>query len=126
MAARSFERDSGLWGVQAWISMYASVGDAESVVADMTARLRPNPRAEARVTGTQEIEGLTVPGVARVWVHENTNISAAGTGASRYIAGNIDEVAFGFGCGGRTSAVPWDDVISIAKIQADRIRRYKG
>jgi hypothetical protein len=126
IAARSFEQGSGLWGAQAHVSTYASVDDAELVVADMPARLRPNPRAEVRPTGGQEIGGIAVPGLERVSAYEDTSISAAGTGASRYIAGNIDEVVFIFGCGGRASALPWDQLISIAEVQADRIRRYRG
>ena len=115
MARRAFEQDSGLWAVQDAISTYVSVGDAESVVANMGARLISNSRAEVRETGNRDIEGLAVAGVAHIWAHEQTTTSDQGTGAARYLAANIDQLVFAVGCAGHAYVVPWDDVIAVAE-----------
>ena len=129
VAVRSFEQESSSRRLVAQIAPYVSASDAEEAVVGLRSRLYPHPNAKVVVTAEREVEGIEVVGVNKPWTFEHMqegkdlpgNQRFVGPSASRYVAGNIENVMVFLQCSGLGEGWSWSDVASVTSLQASKI-----
>jgi len=132
VAVRSFEQKSTSRWLVVQVAPYVSTSDAEKAVGGMRSRLYSNSSSKVLVTAEREVEGIEVVGVTNPWtleqLQEGKELAGdqkfVGPSATRYVAGNIENVLFFLQCSGLGEGWSWSDVESVASLQASKIQGH--
>jgi hypothetical protein len=131
-AVRFFEKRDLELGFWAQIAQYATPEDASSRVSTLPAQiLHSHGRTLVR---ERTLEDERVPGVAHSIVFEQSSTGRDGSGAGHYAGGSEGDVLFVVACTtihyGRHDEAdvrwPWSELLTLAELQADKIRRLKS
>src|ERR1039458_1035506 len=105
---------------------YASEHDADLSVPLQRNTFIRNPRSKVTVEETRVVEGKTVPNVSTACFLEMLTTGAKGPGVTRYVIGSVKQVVFLVACIGYGEGWSWEEVIAIAVLQAERVRKVLG
>jgi hypothetical protein len=122
-AWRCLRSDSARRSLSCSVTPFASPSDAQSSLPDLTSRLVRKPFSKLNVYGQRLIEGEEVPGLSGTMVYEEQFTGPDGHGGTRIVAGAIGKVLFALDFSSLGDLWPWDDVVSMAAAQRDKIQR---
>jgi hypothetical protein len=123
MAWRSFKLDEPYRGLWVEVMPYASAKDAEDGVRCQTASFEKNSRATVKVTEEYVVNGLEITGAPEAWAYEKKTIGPSGMGIVRYLAWNVEHVEFIVCYSNDGEVWSWDEIVTIASSQAEKIRK---
>jgi hypothetical protein len=125
-AWRSFRLEANRKGFWTEVISYANKSDAEAAVPLHRASLVKNPKFKGTVTEDRVFDDFSIPGVSVSMVSERSNVTDQGLGSTRFAAGCVGRTYFVVACSQRGSYWSWEEVSSIAALQADKIRKFVG
>jgi hypothetical protein len=119
---RSFRQSATGRGFWVQVGPYGLVGDAEAAVPRLFAMAPKNPNFKG--TATEVMEAVVhLREVQHTFAEERASTgSPKGPSNTKLVAGNVSHVVFAFACYEYGAGWPWDDVVLLAEMQADKIR----
>jgi hypothetical protein len=116
---RQTTRPRGFW-VQ--IAPYGLPSDAEAAVPRLLSMAYKNPKFSGTATEVREA-AVEIRGVGQTFAEERSSTgSPEGPSNTKYVVGSISHIVFMFACYELGTGWSWDEVISIAEIQAEKIK----
>jgi hypothetical protein len=108
----------------AWVEVvpYATAADARLSLRQVPHFFVGVAGAEETITGERAVDDQYLPGVADTWFYKKSTTGPAGEVCARYVGGTVGEVLF-LTCMSDREPWPWEDVVGVAGLQADRVRR---
>jgi hypothetical protein len=126
VAWRSFEQTethSGLW-IQ--LVPYGRISDAESQVPKNSSIGVRSETFEGSVGEERPVVGYLTPGVDHAVLFEVPTNNEGVAGISRYLCGNVENVVLVVAGTALGDGIPWEQMVSIAALQAERIWEHLG
>ncbi len=111
-----------------WVEVvpYATADDARLSLRQVPRYFVGASGPDETVVAEQVIDDQILPGVPDTWIFEKATTGSGGTTQARYVAGTVDRILFLTCLSDRSEPWPWADVMGVAGLQADRIRRALG
>ena len=81
----------------------------------------PNPRANDTLLSEHDLDGQAL-GLEFHWVFEQVTSSTEGTTTTRLVGDAVESVLFVVCCSASDAGWDWDDVSTLAQVQASKIR----
>jgi hypothetical protein len=112
----------------AWVEVvpYASPEDALVSLGQVPTFFVGTGPAGEEIEWERTVDDLVVPGVADTWIFEKSTTGASGKSHARYVGGTVDRILFLVCLSDSEDARPWDEVLAVATMQADRVRAALG
>ena len=110
-----------------WIQLlpYVTRSDAESQIPKDSSMFARNKAFEGSVSEDRPVE-YSVQGIDHAVLFEVRKWNERGNGMSRYVCGNVENVVVVVAGTADGEGIPWDQMVSIAALQAERIREHLG
>lgn len=123
-AARGFVQKEAKRTLWVEVMIFGCEEDAKGMVPTLEKRLQVNPNAPVKLIAERKFEEHELPGVAYPWVYEQLTTGApGGASATRFVGESIDRIVFLAACSGYVGSWPWEEVTTVASLQAEKIRR---
>jgi hypothetical protein len=107
------------------VAPVASVQDAQNVVPLLVQLSMPNPESKVTVATEGPVADVAVVGLDEPWAYEQLTLGMPdGPSSSRYVAGNIGQVAILVACSGYRDSWAWDEVGAISTALAEKVRSH--
>jgi hypothetical protein len=112
----------------AWVELvpYASAEDALVSLGQVPTFFVGTGPADEEIEWERTVDDLVVPGVADTWIFEKSTTGPGGKSRARYVGGTVDRILFLVCLSDPAEARPWDEVLAVATMQADRVRATLG
>lgn len=112
----------------AWVEVvpYASAEDALVSLRQVPTFFVGTGPADEEIEWERTVDDLVVPGVADTWIFEKSTTAPSGKSHARYVGGTVHHTLFLVCLSDPVAARPWEEVVAVATMQADRIREALG
>jgi hypothetical protein len=112
----------------AWVEVvpYASPEDALVSLQQVPTFFVGTGPADEEIEWERTVDDLVVPGVADTWIFEKSTTGPGGKSHARYVGGTVHRILFLVCLSDPEAARPWDEVLAVATMQADRVRAALG
>lgn len=112
----------------AWVEVvpYASAEDALVSLQQVPTFFVGTGPADEEIDWERTVDDLVVPRVADTWIFEKSTTGPGGKSHARYVGGTVQRILFLVCLSDPEAARPWDEVLAVATMQAERVRGALG